>query len=147
MNFEIKRFEELTTEDLYEILKSRYDVFTVGQKCLYQDCDDRDKNSCHIYLKDGERVIAYLRVVDKGVSYDEISLGRVMVLESHRNKGLGRELMEFTINFIKDELKEKKIKISAQEYLVEFYESLGFERYGDTYLEVEIPHVKMIYKV
>lgn len=146
MNFEIKRFEELNTKELYEILKSRYDVFTVGQKCLYQDCDDRDKDSYHIYLKEGERVVAYLRVVDKGISYDEISIGRVMVLDSHRNKGLARKIMEFTIDFIINELKEEKIKISAQEYLAEFYESLGFKRCGDIYLEVEIPHVKMIYK-
>lgn len=146
MNFKIKRFDELTIEELYEILKSRYDVFTIGQKCLYQDCDDRDKDSYHIYLKEEERVVAYLRIVDKGISYDEISLGRVMVLDSHRGRGLGRELMVFAISFIRNELKEDEIKISAQEYLIEFYESLGFEKYGDTYLEVEIPHVKMIYK-
>lgn len=146
MNFKIKRFDELTIEELYEILKSRYDVFTIGQKCLYQDCDDRDKDSYHIYLKEEERVVAYLRIVDKGISYDEISLGRVMVLDSHRGRGLGRELMGFAISFIRNELKEDEIKISAQEYLIDFYESLGFEKYGDTYLEVEIPHVKMIYK-
>ena len=145
MKFEVKRFKELNTSELYEILKSRYEVFTVGQECLYQDCDDLDKDSYHIYLKEGGRILAYLRVVDKGVAYEEISIGRVMVLDSHRNKGLGRELMEFTISFIEDELKEERIKISAQEYLIEFYESLGFKKYGDSYLEVEIPHVKMVY--
>ena len=147
MKFEIKRFEELTTEELYEILKSRYDVFTVGQKCLYQDCDDRDKDSYHIYLKEAGRIVAYLRVVDKAVAYDEISIGRVMVLKSHRDKGLARKLMDFTLDFIENELKEERIRISAQEYLVGFYESLGFKRCGHAYLEVEIPHVKMIYQV
>ena len=70
-----------------------------------------------------------------------------MVLKSHRDKGLARKLMDFTLDFIENELKEERIKISAQEYLVEFYESLGFKKYGHVYLEVEIPHVKMIYQV
>ncbi len=146
MNWEIKRFEQLSTEELYEILKARYEVFTVGQKCLYQDCDDRDQYSYHLYLKEGKRIVAYLRIVEKGIAYDEVSIGRVMIVESHRNKGLAREMMECTIKFIKDDLKEDMIKISAQEYLLDFYKSLGFKQVSDVYSEVEIPHIKMIYE-
>lgn len=147
MNWEIKQFKELSTEELYGILKARYEVFTVGQKCLYQDCDDKDQNSYHVYLKEDGRVVAYLRIVEKGLSYEEVSIGRVMVVDSHRNKGLAREMMKQAIEFIKNELKEEKIKISAQEYLVNFYKSLGFKQISEVYLEVEIPHVRMIYEV
>lgn len=146
MNWEIKRFEELTTKELYEILKARYEVFTVGQKCLYQDCDGLDQNSYHIYLKQDNEVVAYLRVVEKGIAYDEVSIGRVMVVASQRGKGIAREMIEFAIKFITEQLKESVIKISAQEYLLDFYKSLGFKQISDVYLEVEIPHVKMIYE-
>lgn len=146
MDWIIKEFKELNIEDLYEILKSRYEVFTVGQKCLYQDCDDVDKNSYHLYLKENNRVVAYLRIVKSGICYHETSIGRVMVLESHRKKGIALEMMEFAINYIKNELKEEKIKISAQKYLLDFYKSIGFKQVSGEYLEVEIPHVKMIYE-
>lgn len=147
MKWKIKKFDQLSTEELYEILKVRYQVFTVGQKCLYQDCDDRDQNSYHIYLEEDKRIVAYLRIVDKGIAYDEISIGRVMVVESHRNKGLANEMMNLTIDFIKNTLKEKTIKISAQEYLIDFYKNLGFKQISESYLEVEIPHVKMIWEI
>lgn len=146
MDWKIKRFDELTTEELYEILKSRYEVFTVGQRCLYQDCDDIDKKSFHMFLREEERVVAYLRIVEPGVLYSEASIGRVMVLESYRNKGFAREMMNRAIEFIKTDMNQTKIKLSAQKYLVSFYESLGFRVISDVYLEVEIPHVKMEYK-
>lgn len=147
MNWQIKSFEQLDTEELYEILKARYEVFTVGQKCLYQDCDDKDQRSYHLFLKEGMRIIAYLRIVEKGISYDVVSIGRVMIVESHRNKGLARDMLEFAIEFIKRELNENIIKISAQEYLLDFYKSLGFKQVSDVYLEVCIPHINMIYEV
>ena len=146
MNWNVKRFEELSLEELYEILKARYEVFTVGQKCLYQDCDDKDKNSYHLYVEEDGMIVAYLRIVDKGVSYDEVSIGRVMVLESHRGKGLAREMTLKAIEFIKNSLGENRIKISAQEYVKEFYKGLGFKEVSDVYLEVEIPHIEMIYE-
>ncbi len=143
---EIKKFEELSTLELYKILKARYEVFTVGQKCLYQDCDDKDQNSYHLYIEENKKVVAYLRIVEKGISYEEVSIGRVMVVETHRNSGMARLIMKKAIDFIKNELKEDKIRISAQEYLVGFYKELGFEQISETYLEVEIPHIKMIYE-
>ncbi|AFS78272.1 acetyltransferase, GNAT family [Gottschalkia acidurici 9a] len=143
---EYKKFEELSLEELYEILKARYEVFTVGQKCLYQDCDDKDKNSYHLYVEEDDKVVAYLRIVDKGISYDEVSIGRVMVLESHRGKGLAREMTLKAIEFIKNNLGENRIKISAQEYVKEFYKGLGFKEVSDVYLEVEIPHIEMVYE-
>lgn len=146
MDWQIKRFDELSTEELYEILKARYEVFTVGQRCLYQDCDNIDKQSYHMFLREGERVVAYLRIVKPGVVYGEASIGRVMVVESHRKKGFARDMMKCAMDFIKNEMKQTKIKLSAQEYLWKFYESLGFKIVSDVYLEVEIPHVKMEYE-
>jgi ElaA protein len=90
-------------------------------------------------------VVAYLRVLEKGVSYPEISIGRVLVTEGNRRKGLARELMEIAIDFIKKDLGENRIRISGQLYLQAFYESLGFQTVSEVYLEDDIPHVEMLY--
>lgn len=146
MELIIKKFNELEASELYEILKARYEVFTVGQRCLYQDCDDKDKESYHLYLREGNRVVAYLRILEKGIAYDEVSIGRVLVVESHRRKGLALKIMKEALKFIQFELQEEKIKISAQEYLVNFYGSLGFKKVSDTYIEAGMEHVKMVYE-
>ncbi len=145
MDFKIKRFNELTTEELYEILKVRNTVFVIEQNCIYQDCDGKDRNSFHIFAMDGEEVIAYSRVLDKGISYDEISIGRVLVAKAQRGKGIANMLMNKAITFITEELNEDNIRISAQEYLLKFYSSLGFKVVSETYLEDGIPHVEMVY--
>ncbi|GAA0126618.1 MULTISPECIES: GNAT family N-acetyltransferase [Clostridium] len=147
MNFIVKKFDELKLEELYEILKLRNQVFVVEQNCPYQDCDDKDKKSYHIFLKDGKEVCSYVRVLHKGVSYDEVSIGRVVVSPKHRKGGLGRKNMLEAIDFIKNILKEDKIRISAQEYLIEFYKSLGFEPVSEVYLEDNIPHIEMLWNL
>jgi ElaA protein len=141
----IKEFKELTAEELYEILKLRINIFIVEQKCPYEECDDKDKNSYHLYLKEDDKILAYLRVVKKGISYDEISIGRVVVNSKYRGQNLGRELMTKAINFITEKLKEKNIRISAQLYLEEFYKSFGFKSVSSQYLEDNIPHIEMLY--
>ena len=141
----IKEFKELTAEELYEILKLRINIFIVEQNCPYEECDDKDKNSYHLYLKEDDKILAYLRVVKKGISYDEISIGRVVVNSKYRGQNLGRELMIKAINFITEKLKEKDIRISAQLYLEEFYKSFGFKSVTEQYLEDNIPHIEMLY--
>jgi ElaA protein len=141
----IKEFKELTAEELYEILKLRINIFIVEQNCPYEECDDKDKNSYHLYLKEDDKILAYLRVVKKGISYDEISIGRVVVNSKYRCQNLGRELMTKAINFITEKLKEKNIRISAQLYLEEFYKSFGFKSVSSQYLEDNIPHIEMLY--
>jgi ElaA protein len=141
----IKEFKELTAEELYEILKLRINIFIVEQNCPYEECDDKDKNSYHLYLKEDDKILAYLRVVKKGISYDEISIGRVVVNSKYRGQNLGRELMTKAINFITEKLKEKNIRISAQLYLEEFYKSFGFKSVTEQYLEDNIPHIEMLY--
>jgi ElaA protein len=146
LNWKLKKFEELKTEEIYEILKIRNEVFIVEQKCPYQDCDGRDKKSYHLYLQDEGRIIAYLRILERGVSYDEISIGRVLVHKSYRGKGIAREMFSKAINFVELTLNEKEIKIQAQAYLLNFYRSLGFKKISKEYLEDNIPHIDMLYK-
>ncbi|QUH30898.1 GNAT family N-acetyltransferase [Vallitalea guaymasensis] len=144
MEIKIKHFAELNTEEIYEILKLRNQVFVVEQKCIYQDCDDKDKIAYHLLGIEDGKIVAYLRILQKGVSYNEISIGRVLTDIDYRGRGLAREIMIKAIYFIKNNLKEKEIKISAQKYLTDFYKSLGFVINSNVYLEDGIPHVEMI---
>ncbi|WP_024620242.1 GNAT family N-acetyltransferase [Metaclostridioides mangenotii] len=145
MNFQIKKFEDLTANQIYEILRIRSEVFVVEQNCAFQDCDNDDQNSYHIFTTDNVRIVSYLRVLKRGISYDEISIGRVLVAKDQRGKGIAKELLIKAIEFIENTLNECEIRISAQEYLKEFYSSLGFEISSDMYLEDEIPHIEMFY--
>jgi ElaA protein len=145
LNFQIKKFEDLTADEIYEILRIRSEVFVVEQNCAFQDCDNDDQNSYHIFSAENDRIVSYLRVLKKGISYNEISIGRVLVAKDHRGKGVAKELLIKAIEFIENTLNECEIRISAQEYLKEFYSSLGFEISSDMYLEDEIPHIEMYY--
>lgn len=142
--FEIKKFNDLTVNKMYEIAKSRFEVFVCEQKIVEeQDFDDKDKVCHHIMLKENERVVAYCRIVPKGIGYDYISVGRVLVLSSHRRKGIAQEMMKVALEFIKNNLDEKTVVLSAQLYAKGLYESVGFKVISDVYDEVNIPHVKM----
>lgn len=145
MEWIIKKFDELKAKDIYNILAIRNEVFIVEQDCVYMDCDYKDFNSYHLFLEQNGEIVAYLRVLEKGVSFDQISIGRVAVKKDFRGKGLSREMMLKAINFIENDLKETSIKIQAQSYLINFYTSLGFKPISDEYLEDNIPHIDMIY--
>ncbi|NMM63151.1 GNAT family N-acetyltransferase [Clostridium sp. P21] len=146
MEWKLKKFEELTNEELYKVLQLRNDVFIVEQQCPYEDCDGRDKESYHLFLEDKDNIVAYSRILKKGVSYDEVSIGRVVVNKNYRGKSIARELLIKAIKFIEETLKETEIRIGAQAYLIGFYESLGFKAVSSEYLEDEIPHLEMLYK-
>ena len=144
MNFEIKKFNELTVDEMYEIAKSRFEVFVCEQKIVEeQDFDDKDKLCHHIMLKENGRIVAYSRIVPKGIGYEYISIGRVLVLESHRRKGIAQKMMKYCLDFIKSTLDESTVVVSAQQYVKEMYASVGFKVISDVYDEVNIPHVKM----
>lgn len=147
MSWQMKKFDELTAEEIYEILKLRTEVFIVEQECAYQDCDGRDKNAYHLFYTQDGKIVSYLRILEKGICYDEIAIGRVLVDKKYRGNGLARESMVRAIDFIENHLKEKTIRISAQKYLINFYKSLGFKEVSDVYLEDNIPHIEMLYKV
>ena len=146
MNFIIKKFKDLKGEEIYEILKIRNEVFIVEQQCAYLDCDGKDREAYHLFLEDNKRIVSYLRILQKGISYEEISIGRVLVNKSYRRKGIAQEMMIKAIKFIEENLNETEIRIEAQAYLVHFYKGFGFEEVSSMYLEDDIPHIEMLYK-
>ena len=138
----VKHFKELTTQELYAILKLRAEVFVVEQNCVYQDVDDVDLDAYHVYFKEEGEIVAYLRVVDKGKRLDEVSIGRVISLK--RRQGLGSELLKAGLAVAKEKYGAKKVKIGAQAYAKPFYEKAGFTQISDEYLEDGIPHIYML---
>ena len=148
MNTVIKKFSELSTEEIYNILKLRSEVFVVEQNCVYQDIDEKDKKATHLFLEKNNDIIAYTRIFKKGDYYKENpSIGRVVVSKKERGKNLGKEIMLNSIEFIKKELEGKKIELSAQKYLDKFYRDLDFYSEGEDYLEDGIPHQRMFYNL
>lgn len=144
MNFTVKCFSELTTTELYDILQLRSEVFVVEQNCIYQDIDGKDQKALHIFGYKEGRLVAYTRVFDSGAYFEYPSIGRVVVKDSERKYGYGHELLKFTIQTIEEKYQKTTIKISAQTYLKKFYESHGFCKVGEEYLEDDIPHIAMI---
>lgn len=146
LNFTCKSFEELSLEELYEIMKIRQDVFVVEQDCPYLDADGKDQKGWHLMGRDEDHeMVAYTRLLPKGVSYDEYpSIGRVLTTEKIRRNGSGKLLMNVSIEWMKKLFGNTAIKIGAQCYLEKFYQSFGFEPEGEPYLEDGIPHVIMV---
>ena len=148
MNIVIKKFSELSSEEIYNILKLRSEVFVVEQNCVYQDIDEKDKKATHLFLEKNNDIIAYTRIFKKGDYYEENpSIGRVVVSKKERGKNLGKEIMLNSIEFIKKELEGRKIELSAQKYLDKFYKDLDFYSEGEDYLEDGIPHQRMFYNL
>jgi len=146
MEVSVKTFNELTTEELYQILRLRSEVFVVEQDCVYQDVDNKDQKALHIMgIKDGE-VVAYTRVFEPGDYFDNVSIGRVVVSQSQRKYGLGKQIMQASLAAINQRFPDKPIEISAQSYLLKFYTELGFNAFGEEYLEDGIPHRRMLKK-
>ncbi len=144
LKFEIKRFEALSVVELYQILQLRSEVFVVEQNCVYQDIDGKDDKALHLFGKVDGKIVAYARLFDKGISYDETSIGRVVVAQNVRANKYGHDLIREAIRAISDEFGETRIAISAQLYLKKFYESHGFVADGEEYLEDDIPHIHMV---
>lgn len=141
----VKNYCDLTKDELYALIRLRMEVFVIEQECPYQDADGKDQHSIHVWTENEKgEPIAYLRLVEPGVSYAEPAIGRVVTKESHRKQGLGRKLMLEGMRVAHEIYPGQTIRISAQEYLLRFYNSLGFEQVGEGYLEDNIPHVEMI---
>lgn len=143
IEFKIKRFNELSLQELYDLLQLRSEVFVVEQNCVYQDIDGKDSKAIHIIGFYNDEIVAYTRIFDKGYYFDEVSIGRVVVSPKYRDKKWGFQLMEVSISAVKEYFKETKITISAQQYLTKFYQSLGFIQTSEMYLEDDIPHIQM----
>ncbi len=142
-----KHFNELSLDQLYDILKLRVDIFVVEQCCYYPELDDldRDQATHHIFCYQDEQIIAYLRVLAKGVNdKNHPSIGRVAVIESERGSGLGHTLIEKGIADCKTRWPTLAIKISAQQHLENYYQQHGFQTISAMYLEDNIPHIAML---
>src|SRR6056297_631242 len=112
-----KKFEKLTSVELYEIIKLRIDIFVVEQNCPYPELDRKDYKAIHHFIKDNDEIVAYLRILPKGVSYDEMSIGRFIVKKDHRGRGFAKKILKNAINYIEKELNETEIRLSGQKYL------------------------------
>ena len=142
-----KTFSELNNQELYQILRLRSEVFVVEQDCVYQDLDNKDQISIHIFQKKKNEIVAYTRIFKPGDYYKNPSIGRVVVSKKNRGKELGKKIMIYSIEFIKKNIKGEKIELSAQKYLDKFYKELGFYKKGEDYLEDGIPHQRMIKEI
>lgn len=145
MEFKIKRFNDLSTTELYDVLKLRSEIFVIEQNCVYLDADGKDDKATHVlgYLED--KLVAYARVFTSGIYFKNASIGRVVVHAAYRTNGYGLVLVVKAIEVCKA-LSEGPITISAQQYLEGFYQSLGFKTVSEMYLEDNIPHIEMLHE-
>ena len=144
LRFVIKPFHELTIEELYTMLQLRTKVFVVEQNCVFQDMDDKDRKGIHVLGYHDNDLVAYSRLLPAGVSYNEMSIGRVLTDTDRRKEGFGIDLMKRSIETMYHVYGKAPIRIGAQLYLKKFYEGLGFLQSSDTYLEDGIPHIEML---
>jgi ElaA protein len=142
MELFVKHFSALTADELYSILEARAAVFVVEQKCPYQDLDGKDRDAYHVWLGDGGRVAAYLRVLAPGVSFREQSLGRVIT--TVRGAGLGARILKAGMKASREKYGPGPIRIGAQRYAKGFYEKAGFRQDSQVYFEDGIPHIEML---
>ncbi len=140
----LKPFDSLTVNELYAILRLRSEVFVVEQNCVFQDMDNKDQQCHHLMGWKGNLLAAYTRLVPPGVSYEQASIGRVVTSPLARGGGLGKTLMEKSIEELTNLYGPGIIKIGAQLYLKKFYQSLGFKQIDDIYDEDGIDHIHMI---
>ena len=144
MKWITKQFDELSTNEIYSILRLRAAIFVVEQDCVYQDVDNKDQKATHIFALENDEVVAYTRVFKAGDYFQEASIGRVVVAINNRGKGLARILMDKSILYVETNFTSTTIRISAQTYLKEFYSSLGFKQVGVQYEEDGLPHIAML---
>ncbi len=141
MELIVKHFKDLTTQELYEILRVRESVFVVEQNCPYQEIDGNDLLSYHVYFKVNNQIQAYVRVLKQ--DSDKVIIGRVLTV--NRGSGLGRKIMLEGIRVAKEKFDADSIYVGAQVYAKGFYEGVGFQQISDEYVEDGIPHISMRY--
>ena len=144
MRLKVKRFEELTIDELYAILKLRVDVFVVEQRCPYPELDGLDREAVHVWLEDDAGIEAYVRVLDKGVKSPYAALGRVIAVR--RRMGLGTKIVQSGIEAAREIFGADAIYLKAQTYARGLYEKLGFRQISGEFLEDGIPHIRMLLK-
>ena len=145
MKFVCLSFNELSTAQLYEILKLRSEVFVVEQTCIYQDMDNKDIQSGvkHLLMLDDEELIGYARLLPHKISFDTPSIGRILIAPVARDKGLGRTLIKAALEQTFALWPDAGITIGAQSHLSDLYRSFGFVEISEHYVEDGILHVDM----
>ncbi|MBC7888673.1 MAG: GNAT family N-acetyltransferase [Ferruginibacter sp.] len=146
-DWKFNSFDQLSAFEVYTILRLRNEVFVVEQNCVYQDADNKDSLSYHLSGWDDTTLVAYCRLLPPGISFPEASIGRVVISPGYRHLGYGRKLMELAVGLTLKQFTCKQITIGAQLYLETFYQSLGFVRIGETYLEDNISHIEMQFTI
>lgn len=141
MRLTVKHYTELTPDEIYDILALRTSVFVVEQNCPYQEVDGNDRKAYHVWLSDEDGIKAYLRVLEAGATFEDVSIGRVISVK--RRKGLGTEIVKAGINVAKEKYSAERITIEAQTYARGLYEKCGFVQVSDEFLEDGIPHIRM----
>lgn len=141
MNLIVKKFDELTTAELYEILRARAEIFVVEQNCVYQDLDGTDYNSLHVFYEENGKVLAYVRAFLKKDEEGAVQIGRVLTIR--HGEGLGGKILKESIRIIREHFHTEKLYLEAQCYATGFYEKEGFQVCSEEFLEDGIPHVEM----
>ncbi|WP_026707929.1 GNAT family N-acetyltransferase [Flavobacterium frigidarium] len=144
LQWKIKPFDGLSVNELYDLLQLRSKIFVVEQNCVYLDLDGKDKVALHLFAEFEGKIVAHARLFKAGISFDNASIGRVVVDADYRDRKWGHDLMREAIAGIASKFNETKITIGAQLYLKKFYESHGFIQSSEMYLEDDIPHIEMI---
>ena len=143
LNWSIKPFQALSVDELYDLLRLRSEIFVVEQNCVYLDLDGKDKVALHLFGEFEGKIVAHARLFKAGISFDNASIGRVVVDANYRDKKWGHDLMQEAIAGVLLHFGESHITIGAQLYLKKFYESHGFVQTSEMYLEDDIPHIEM----
>lgn len=139
-------FSELSTTQLYQLLKLRVDVFVVEQNCPYPELDNKDHQTdvYHLLGYQDNELVACARLLAPGINYSQVSIGRIATLQTHRKHGIGKQLLNTALQQCEQHWPQQDIQIGAQVYLIRFYETLGFKRHSQDYLEDDIPHLDML---
>ncbi len=145
MQILVKHFSELSTHELYSLLRLRTQVFVVEQNCVYQDLDNLDQDAHHLLGFDGEVLVATARILKPGSHYPEAAIGRVVTAQTHRNLGWGKTIFQAALRETQRLYPQLPIKIMAQSYLIKFYSAFGFAVVSEEFLEDGIPHVEMTF--
>lgn len=146
IEWRLKKFDALSTYELYAILRLRNEVFVVEQNCVFQDADNKDQHAYHLMGTLDNQLVAYTRIVPAGEIFEEVSIGRVITSAQVRGTGLGKELMERSIKAAWQLFDRQPIRLGAQLYLKKFYESFGFKQISDMFMEDGIEHIYMLKK-
>ena len=141
----IKPYNDLSKDQFFDILKLRIEIFVVEQCCYYQELDNEDKEAFHVSIYNDGIIVAVGRII-LNLHNKEVKIGRIAVKMEHRKKGLAYKMMKDIMNFISKKYKNFNVLLSAQTYLIEFYQSFGFKEIGNTYLEDGIEHINMVLK-